>query len=55
LIRDAARAPAQASAAHRAWACAFVLRDLARRYPADELKHVAAALDEATAASRDLA
>jgi Ser/Thr protein kinase RdoA (MazF antagonist) len=39
-------------AAHRAWACAFMLRDLARRYPADELKHVAAALDEATEDAR---
>lgn len=32
-------------AAHRAWACAFMLSDLRRRYPADELKHVANALD----------
>jgi hypothetical protein len=32
-----------------------MLRDLARRYTADELTHVAAALDEATAASGDLA
>jgi hypothetical protein len=42
-------------ATHRAWACAFMLRDLARRYSADELTHVADALDEATAASGDLA
>jgi Ser/Thr protein kinase RdoA (MazF antagonist) len=43
-------------AAHRAWACAYMLRDLARRYSADELKHVADALDEArAAASGDLA
>jgi Ser/Thr protein kinase RdoA (MazF antagonist) len=39
-------------AAHRAWASAFMLRDLARRYTADELKHVAAALDEATEDAR---
>jgi aminoglycoside phosphotransferase (APT) family kinase protein len=32
-------------AAHRAWACTFMLDDLARRYPPDELKHVAAARD----------
>jgi hypothetical protein len=36
-------------AVHRAWACAFMLRDLARRYTADELKHVAAALEDARA------
>jgi Ser/Thr protein kinase RdoA (MazF antagonist) len=32
-------------AAHRAWACAFMLSDLGRRYPAGGLKHVADALD----------
>jgi hypothetical protein len=40
-------------AAHRAWACAFMLRDLTRRYTADELGHVAGALGEARAASGD--
>ena len=39
-------------ATYRAWACAFMLRDLARRYTANELKHVAAALDEATEDAR---
>jgi hypothetical protein len=38
-------------AAHRAWACAFMLSDLSRRYPADELKHVGDALAEAEALS----
>lgn len=37
-------------AAHRAWACAYMLSDLARRYPADELQHIAYALDQASGA-----
>ena len=40
-------------AAHRAWACAFMLSDLAGRYTTEELKHVADALDEARAAAGD--
>jgi Ser/Thr protein kinase RdoA (MazF antagonist) len=40
-------------AAHRAWACAFMLSDLAGRYTARDLQHVTDALDEAKAASRD--
>ena len=40
-------------AAHRAWACAFMLSDLAGRYTAEELVHVADALDEARAAAGD--
>jgi Ser/Thr protein kinase RdoA (MazF antagonist) len=39
-------------ATYRAWACEFMLRDLARRYTADELKHVTDALDEATEGAR---
>lgn len=39
-------------AACRAWACAFMLDDLSRRYPAGELGHVAAALQQARAAAR---
>jgi hypothetical protein len=35
-------------ATYRAWACEFMRRDLARRYSADELKHLTDALDEAT-------
>ena len=34
-------------AACRAWACRFMLADLAQRYPADELEHIADALDQA--------
>jgi aminoglycoside phosphotransferase (APT) family kinase protein len=34
-------------AGYRAWACAFMLSDLAGRYTAAEMKHVADALDEA--------
>lgn len=40
-------------AAPRAWACAFMLSDLAGRYAAHELQHVTDALDEARAASGD--
>jgi hypothetical protein len=40
-------------AAHRAWACAFMLSGLAGRYPAHELQHVAHALEQAEAASGD--
>lgn len=35
-------------AAHRAWACTFMLADLGKRYTAPELRHVAAALDQAS-------
>ncbi len=38
-------------AVYRAWACAFMLSDLARRYSADELRHVADALDQASGAA----
>jgi Ser/Thr protein kinase RdoA (MazF antagonist) len=37
-------------AAHRAWACAFMLSDLSRRHTADELRHIAGVLDQASAA-----
>jgi hypothetical protein len=40
-------------AAHRAWACAFMLSDLAGRYTAHEMQHITDALDEAKAASGD--
>jgi Ser/Thr protein kinase RdoA (MazF antagonist) len=39
-------------AAHRAWACAFMLSDLGERYAADELKHIAGSLGQASAASQ---
>jgi hypothetical protein len=39
------------SAADRAWACAFMLSDLAGRYTTDELQSIADALDEAKTAS----
>jgi Phosphotransferase enzyme family len=38
-------------AAHRAWACAFMLSDLAGRYTGHELQHITDALDEAKTAS----
>jgi hypothetical protein len=37
-------------AAHRAWACAFMLSDLSGRHTAGELRHIAGVLDEASAA-----
>jgi aminoglycoside phosphotransferase (APT) family kinase protein len=40
-------------AAYRAWACAFMLSDLAGRYAPDDLRHIAKALDEANATARD--
>jgi Ser/Thr protein kinase RdoA (MazF antagonist) len=40
-------------AAARAWACRFMLTDLARRYQPGELQHVADALEIAEAAARD--
>ena len=36
----------------RAWACRFMLADLARRYSPDDLKHVGQALGEAETAAR---
>jgi hypothetical protein len=38
-------------AAHRAWACAFMLSDLSGRHTSGELRHIAGVLDEASAAS----
>ena len=39
------------SAGSRAWTCAFMLSDLAPRYPAGQLQHIADALEQARTAS----